>query len=170
MFHEDRDGCTRTSKPSSFKNKSTKFSRFTKLARQIYIRLIMKENLSKNFLRQFGIFMGFSFPIIIGYLIPAIFRHSFREWTLFPGLIFILLAIINPRLLNYPYKFWISLGNILGWINSRIILGMIYILLLIPISLIMRLFGHDPLKNSFSIRNTYRENNEKKKIDLTQIF
>ena len=39
-----------------------------------------------------------------------------------------------------------DLGKALGWINSRIILGLVFIIVLQPIAFIMKSFGYDPLK------------------------
>ena len=53
---------------------------------------------------------------------------------------------MRPSILSYPYKLWMRLGYILGWVNSRIILGLVFLIVLQPIALIMRFLGHDPLK------------------------
>jgi len=41
---------------------------------------------------------------------------------------------------------WLKLAHILGWINSKILLGAIFFLFLLPIAIISRLFTKDPLK------------------------
>ena len=38
-----------------------------------------------------------------------------------------------------------KIGNALGWINSRIILGFIFVLVVQPIALIMNISGYDPV-------------------------
>ena len=88
----------------------------------------------------------------------------------FVGLVFIFFGFFKPYLLYYPYKLWMRIGDILGWINSRIILTIIYILVLIPISLIMRLFDYDPLKIRRIKAISYKEKINKKSIDLTKVF
>ena len=130
----------------------------------------MQSSPSKKQLREFGFLIGLVFPILIGWVLPLIFGHLFRAWTLWIGIPSLILAIIKPSLLFYPYKAWMALGLILGWINSRIILGLVFILVLQPISLIMRIFGYDPLRQKKSNGTTYRECKEGKKIDLTRIF
>ena len=85
----------------------------------------MKENISKNQLREFGLLIGFVFPIFIGWLLPVLTGHEFRAWTLWVGAPSLILGLISPRLLYYPYKFWISLGHALGWVNSKIVLGLV---------------------------------------------
>ena len=61
-------------------------------------------------------------------------------------------------------------GDILGWINSRIILGVIFLFVLIPISILMKIVGHDPLKKRRLLSKTYLENNKNHVIDLEKIF
>ena len=130
----------------------------------------MKESISKKQLREFGFLIGFGFPILIGLIIPAFGGHAFRTWTLYVGLPSFILGILKPSLLFYPYKAWMKLGLALGWINSRIILGLVYFIVLLPISLIMKIFGYDPLRKKKSNKQSYRENKKNLDIDLTRIF
>ena len=130
----------------------------------------MKETISKKQLREFGLLIGFGFPILIGWLLPSLFRHEFREWTLWVGIIGLILGLAAPRLLHYPYMGWMALGHILGWVNSRIILGLVFILVLQPIAYIMRLKGYDPLRTRRKDEETYRENRQNHRTDLTRIF
>ena len=130
----------------------------------------MKEIISKKQLREFGLLIGFGFPILIGWLLPSLFGHQFRTWTLWIGVPGLLIAFTAPRLLYYPYKGWMVLGHILGWINSHIILGLVFILVLQPIAFIMRRTGHDPLRIKRKEEKTYRENRKGHNIDLYRIF
>ena len=130
----------------------------------------MKEIISKKQLREFGLLVGFGFPLLIGWLIPIVTGHGFRTWTLWVGFPGLLVGLTSPRLLYYPYKFWMKLGLILGWINSKIILGLVFIIVLLPIALIMRILKYDPLRTKIKGETTYRENRQNHLIDLTRIF
>ena len=130
----------------------------------------MKNNLSKKELKDFGLLIGFCFPIFIGIFLPIITGHEIRIWTLYFGIIFISLSIIKPLSLTYFYKAWMKLGLILGWINSRLILGLVFFLILFPISLFMKLWSYDPLRIRKNITKSYRENKKGHKIDLEKIF
>ena len=130
----------------------------------------MKEIISKRQLREFGLLIGFVFPILIGWLVPSLLGHQFRTWTLWIGVPGLLIGLTAPRLLFYPYKCWMSLGHILGWINSHIILGLVFIFVLQPIAYIMRLTGYDPLRTKRKGEKTYRENCKDHNIDLNRIF
>ena len=130
----------------------------------------MKKNISKKTLQEFGILIGFTFPIFIGWALPLLAGQSFRSWTLFISIPSLILAKANPDLLFYPYKGWMNLGKILGRVNSHLILGLVFIFVLLPIALIMRILGHDPLKIKKSNKKSYREVRLTNKINLRQTF
>jgi len=130
----------------------------------------MKEILIKKKLREFGLVVGFGLPIIIGFLIPSLFGHNFRIWTIWVACPLLFFAIFRPTILFYPYKGWMSLGYLLGRINSTLILGLIYVFLVIPIAFLMKIFRYDPLKIKRLNTKSFYENNKEHKIDLTKIF
>ena len=130
----------------------------------------MKKNISIKILREFGFLISFTLPILIGWLLPAIGGHSFRKWTLWIGIISLLLTFFNPNLLSKPYRFWMKIGYYLGWINSRLILGLVYLIILQPIAIVMKIFGYDPLKKKKSNEKYYREIRKDEKSDFTRIF
>jgi hypothetical protein len=130
----------------------------------------MKEIIPIKQLRDFGLLIGLGFPILIGWLFPLLFGHEFRAWTLWVGVPGLILGLIEPRLLHYPYKGWMALGHALGWVNSRIILGLVFIIVLQPIAYIMRLTGYDPLRRRRNGEKTYRENRQDNHTDLTRTF
>lgn len=121
-------------------------------------------------LRDFGLTLSFGIPLIIGFLIPLIHGQGFRFWTLFFAAFFFISSILYPKLLNFPFRAWIKLGYLLGWINSRLILTLIFFIILLPIAAFMKLFGYDPLKRDFTNQITYKENKLNYKVDLRRIF
>jgi len=130
----------------------------------------MKASISKKQLREFGFLIGLGLPILIGWFLPSISGHNFRAWTLWIGIPSLIMGIFNPRFLFYPYKGWMKLGNALGWINSRMILGLVFLIVLQPIAFIMRTFGYDPLRKKKDNTISYREVKENQKTNLTRIF
>ena len=130
----------------------------------------MRNIFSKKELREFGLIISFGFPIIIGWIIPLFWGHEFKIWTIFVSIPFLIFTISNPNLLAYPYKYWMIFGEILGWINSKIILGVIFLIILIPISFIMKIFGYDPLKLKNRGKNSYKEFKNQINSDLRRIF
>ena len=130
----------------------------------------MKNNISNKILREFGFLISFTFPILLGWILPHLSGHSFRYWTLWISIPSLILTILRPQILLYPYKAWMKLGHILGWLNSRIILGLVFLIVLQPIALIMRIFGHDPLRTKKNAQKSYREIKTNYKVNLKKIF
>tara|TARA_B100001248_G_C27367660_1_gene449899 strand:+ start:339 stop:737 length:399 start_codon:yes stop_codon:yes gene_type:complete len=132
---------------------------------------MIKEKISNKQLFDFGLIMGFGLPIIVGFLIPFINGHGFQVWTIWVGLFFLVIGIIKPKILIIPYRLWMNLGKALGFINSKLILGLVFISVLIPISFLMKIIGHDPLKiKKNKNKKTYREINKSHKMNFERIF
>ena len=130
----------------------------------------MDKPISKKELRKFSIVIGVGFPIIIGFLIPLLHGQSFRLWTVYFGIISLILGLTYPRGLKFPYILYVTFGNFISLINGPIIIGTVYVLLILPIALIMRVFSYDPLKIKKTKKSTYRLKNIDHKLDMTKIF
>ena len=128
-----------------------------------------RSSISQKQLREFGFLIGFGFPILLGWIIPVINGHLFRYWTLWIGIPLLILGILKPYFLLFPYKAWMMLGHALGWLNSRIIFLLVFVFVLQPIALVMKIFGYDPLQKKKK-KLTYRENIEDHIVDLKRIF
>ena len=96
--------------------------------------------------------------------------HEFRAWTLWVGFIGLLIGLTSPSALYYPHKFLMQLGITIGWVNNEIILGLFYMIVLLPIAFIMSLIGYDPLRIKQNGEKTYIENLKDHQTDLTRIF
>lgn len=126
---------------------------------------------SRKQLREFGLLIGIVFPVVLGWLLPALHSHPFRIWTLWIAIPALVLGLVAPRTLAKPYQGWMALGHGLGWINSHLILGAVFVLVLQPIALLMRLTGHDPLRRKLSGNaQSYRETRPNSAINLRRIF
>jgi len=106
---------------------------------------------SKNNNKGFGL-LFFAVFLIIG-LWPLINGGGPRV-IFFPfALIFLILGLINSKLLSPLNKAWVKFGEILGKIIAPIVMAAVYFVVLTPISIIVRLFGKDLLKVKFSDKN-----------------
>ena len=130
----------------------------------------MNKKINNNQLRDFGLIIGLFFPLFIGFVIPALIGHSFKLWTIYISIPFLIIGFIRPRILLNPYKAWMFIGEVLGYINSRLILGIIFFTILQPIAFFMRILNKDPLKKIVPNQMTYREIRKVNKIDLKRIF
>lgn len=121
--------------------------------------------------RQFGLLIGTVFPVLFGWLLPTWRGHALPWWPFVIGLPALLLALVAPRLLDWPYRGWMALGHALGWVNGHLILGLLHLLVLQPLALIMRLLGHDPLNKRWDpTQATYRQPPNQAAVDLRRTF
>src|SRR5262245_57283220 len=104
----------------------------------------MQIDTDKKQLRSFGLTVGGVFAAI-GVWPLLIYSSAPRWWSLTVAAFLILPSAIYPKSLFWPYKGWMILGHILGWINTRIILGAIFYLIVTPIGVYRRWLGKDPM-------------------------
>ena len=93
--------------------------------------------------RSFGIVFFVVFLLISIY--PIINDQDIRVWSLIVSLIFLILGIINSNILTPLNKVWFKFGILLGSFVSPIVMGVVFFLVVTPISLLMKLFGKDVL-------------------------
>ena len=103
--------------------------------------------------RSFGIVFFIVFFLIALY--PLIYTKDIRIWSLLISLIFLILGLINSRILTPLNKLWFKFGILLGKIVSPIIMGIIFFLVVTPIGFIMRILGKDVLSLKFNTNKTY---------------
>ena len=93
--------------------------------------------------RSFGIVFFIVFILIAIY--PLINQEEVRIWSLIISFLFLILGLLNSKILTPLNKLWFKFGILLGKIISPIIMGIIFFLVVTPIGLLMRLFGKDVL-------------------------
>ena len=103
--------------------------------------------------RSFGIVFFIVFFLVALY--PLIYSNDIRIWSLLISLIFLILGLINSRVLTPLNKLWFKFGILLGKIVSPIIMGIIFFLVVTPIGFIMRILGKDVLNLKFNSNKTY---------------
>ncbi len=113
----------------------------------------MPQNIKISSNRSFGIVFFFVFLIIALY--PIINSGELRLWSLLISIIFLILGLINSKILTPLNKIWFKFGLLLGKIISQIIMGIIFFCVVTPIGLFMRLLKKDILNLKFSNLNTY---------------
>ena len=128
--------------------------------------------LSGRLLSQFGLKFGTVFSLVFGLLIPLI-RHGralgmpFSEtgmWTAWPwitGLVIIAFALLYPAALRYLEKAWMKFAHVAQWVNTRIIMLLLFYVIILPIGLLLRLFGKDSMQRHFDKKaDSYRVKHE----------
>ena len=109
--------------------------------------------------RSFGLLFFIVF-IIIG-LWPL--KNDLELNYIFIGIsiIFLILGLMNSKILTPFNKIWVKFGELLGRIIAPIVMAIIYFFILTPISLILKIFGKDLLNLKFSKEKSYWTKREK---------
>ena len=103
--------------------------------------------------RSFGIVFFIVFLIISIY--PILNNENVRIWALIISFIFLILGLLNSKLLNPLNKIWFKFGLFLGKIISPVIMGVIFFFVVTPIALLMKLLQKDLLNLKFNKNKTY---------------
>ena len=103
--------------------------------------------------RSFGIVFFIVFILIAFY--PLINQEEIRIWSVLISLLFLILGIINSKILTPLNKVWFKFGIFLGKIISPIVMGLIFFLVVTPIAFLMRMLNKDLLNLKFSKNNSY---------------
>ena len=93
--------------------------------------------------KSFGLVFFVIFIIIA--LWPLLNDGNIRIWSIIVSVIFLILGLLNSKILTPFNKLWMRLGALLGIIVSPIVMGVVYFGIITPIGLIMKLFGKDVL-------------------------
>lgn len=116
----------------------------------------MDEKASHSELRKFGLIVGGIFGLI-GVWPALVHRGPFRLWALALAGLLIAPALAFPKILAPAHRGWMRLGHVLGWINTRIIMAIIFFFVVTPMGWVMRLIGKDPMLRQFDSKvDTYR--------------
>ena len=103
--------------------------------------------------KSFGIVFFIVFLLIAMY--PLINGDIVRYWSLIISLIFLILSFLNSNLLTPLNKIWIKIGNQLGKIISKFLIGFLFFCVVTPIGLIIRIFEKDLLNLKFNNDKSY---------------
>ena len=103
--------------------------------------------------KSFGIVFFIVFVIISIY--PMLKGDSLRMWSLGVSIIFLVLGLLNSKILTPLNKLWFKFGIFLGKIISPFIMGIIFFLVVTPTGLIMRILGKDLLNLKYNKKQSY---------------
>ena len=97
--------------------------------------------------RSFGLVFFVVFLIVS--LWPLTSVGSIRIWSAIISAVFLILGLINSRLLTPLNVFWFKFGMILGAIISPIVMGIVFFLVVTPTGFILRIMGKDLLNKKY---------------------
>ena len=116
----------------------------------------MKTSIDTKELRNFGFIVGGVFALIG--LWPLIHGEDPRLWAIIVAGLLLVPAAVFPRGLRHVHRGWMAVGHVLGWINTRLILSIVFGLVITPFGIVRRWLGHDTMHRKMAVEsNTYRQ-------------
>tara|TARA_B100000929_G_C15379795_1_gene377452 strand:+ start:47 stop:436 length:390 start_codon:yes stop_codon:yes gene_type:complete len=103
--------------------------------------------------KSFGIVFFTVFLIIA--IWPLLNGYGIRYWSLIISIVFLILGILNSKILTPLNKIWFKIGILLGNVISPIIMSIIFFLVVTPTSFIMKILGKDLLNLKKNTKNSY---------------
>ena len=115
------------------------------------------ETLDKAGYRKFGLVTSAIILGLFGLAIPLLFSLHIPRWPWIMAGVLGSWALLAPATLKPVYFAWMKFGNMMNWINTRLILGILFYVIFMPIGLIMRIMGKDPMHRKLdSDASSYR--------------
>jgi len=121
--------------------------------------------MSPSELRKFGLVTAAMLVLFFDVLIPWIWDFAPPVWPLVVASILILMALVYPKSLGPVYTVWMKFANVLGWINTRIILGLIFYTLFMPVGFLVRAVSDPMRRKQDNESDSYREESRQPKIE-----
>ena len=126
----------------------------------------IKLKISSN--RSFGIVFFILFLVLSIY--PVLKDGNINYYLLLVSSVFLILGIMNSKLLSPLNLLWFKLGIILGKFVSPLVMAIIYFLGITPISLLLKLFKKDILHLKKNDNKTYWINKKKSVTTMKDQF
>jgi hypothetical protein len=99
-------------------------------------------------LQKFSRVMAIAF-FVMGFMV--FIRHKPEFLLLWvTGVLFLAIGMLRPEWLSLVYAIWMKLAFVLSWVNTRILLSIIFYFILTPVSMAMKLFRFDPLDRAIN--------------------
>jgi predicted membrane protein len=103
--------------------------------------------------KSFGI-VFFIFFLIVS-IFPLLNNGDIRVWSLIISLIFLILGILNSKILTPLNQIWFKFGILLGRFVSPVVMGIIFFAIVTPTSVIMRVLQKNLLNLKKGNKKTY---------------
>ncbi len=127
----------------------------------IHSKILKYKKVSGKELRNFGLVMFAAVMIIFYGLVPFVLHKEIHSWPFALACYFFFFAFFLQENLKWIYVPWMLIAEGLGWINSRIILGFFFYVVMTPMGLMARIMGKDLLKLKFDKRaQSYRSKSQ----------
>ena len=109
----------------------------------------IKTKIGSN--RNFGLVFFTVFLILS--IWPLMYEEPIRVWSFLISIVFLILGLINSKILTPLNQFWFKFGMLLGSIIAPIVMGVVFFIVVTPIGLFMKIMNKDLLNKKYVTHN-----------------
>ena len=102
--------------------------------------------LDRKGLREFGLVTGAIVAGLFGVFFPWLLERAFPMWPWAVLGVLGVWALAAPSSLRPVYRLWMRFGLLIGKVTTPIVMGLIFIVIVVPVGLVMRMTHRDPLR------------------------
>jgi Kef-type K+ transport system membrane component KefB len=109
-------------------------------------------------LRHFALTTAAIVAALFGLILPWLLNLALPIWPWPLAAALTLWGLAAPRSLRPVYRGWMRIGLAISRVTTPLILGLVFLALFVPVGMVMRLTGHDPMKRRLRPEaDSYRE-------------
>lgn len=105
----------------------------------IMLPIVSKDDTSA--LQSFTLMMAVAIPLFFMIILPWWFAQAVPIWPVLLSMLLCLIHIAKVQVIYPFYVLWMIIASILGWVNTHIILFLIYCIMILPTGLFMQAVG-----------------------------
>ncbi len=99
-----------------------------------------KKNNIKE-LKSFTLMIMWAIPLLFIVIFPWLFDSNIQWWSFIVSFVAGLIYVFYPKAIYPFYRIWMAIALVIGWINTRLILAIVFYLMIFPIGIILGIFG-----------------------------
>jgi MFS superfamily sulfate permease-like transporter len=105
--------------------------------------------LDRKGLREFGLVTGAIVAGLFGLFFPWVLERAIPIWPWVVLVVLAGLALIAPNSLRPVYYGWMRIGLLLGKVTTPVVMGLIFVVIIVPVALVRRLARRDSLRRKY---------------------
>ena len=103
--------------------------------------------------------------LALTFLLLLIWLFTKHVWLVYAAMLLLLIGMVVPLSMKPLAWTWFGLSHLLGQVMSRVLLGIVYLLLVLPMGLIRKLLGKDSLRLTL-----WKQNDASCFVERTHVF
>ena len=129
---------------------------------------MQQKSIKINSNKSFGIVFFIVFFIVS--VFPLLHEGNVRIWSIIIAIIFLVLVLLNSKILTPLNRIWFRFGILLGSLVSPIVMSIVFFAVVTPISFMMKLFNKNLLTLKKDNKSSYWINSSKIKSKMKNQF